>query len=155
MSWLSKAYRKVAKLDPTNKVLNAAGVSKSNTFRQLINPTATLHQQAADGKPLTWNNVADPGHVWSEETYAKPPPKNYGMNARDVIAMQMQKNPPQGPVGQSIARAAAPYQGGALTGMAPAPGQLSAPPMQQPAPQQQNYGDIAAIQQYVMGRRRP
>lgn len=126
MGWLKKQLRSIAKRNPANKIMNAAGISPNNTLRQVLDPMAVAHQNIADGKPMTLSNTLDPGHFVSEPDYAPKVQTVNPNNARNLVAAQM-----------SGAPAAAQTRGG---------GMLMRPSA--PAPNR-NYGDIASMLSYV------
>jgi hypothetical protein len=67
-------HKRVLKLaSPGSLLLDAAGVSRSNTLRQIANPGAMVATNTAEGKPLTVSSATDPAGFTRKEPVTPPP----------------------------------------------------------------------------------
>lgn len=67
-------HKKVLKLaSPGSLLLDTAGVSRSNTLRQIANPGAMVATNTAEGKPLTFSSATDPAGFTHKEPVTPPP----------------------------------------------------------------------------------
>jgi hypothetical protein len=66
-------HKKVLKYaSPGSLLLDAVGVSRSNTLRQIANPGAMVATNTSEGKPLTFSTATDPAGFARKEPVAPP-----------------------------------------------------------------------------------
>jgi hypothetical protein len=158
MSLFSKALRSVAKHSIAGKLQDktykALGISSGNTLRRAIDPGSIQREKIARGDAITAKTFLDPGN----EVIAAPTKQGVngpqinpltgqpGTNARDLIAQQMAGGAPVGGarpvVNPGVGNAGSPSYGFGQVPTGPRPPSAPLP----------DYGDIHAIQQYVMGK---
>jgi hypothetical protein len=159
MSWLSKGLHKVAKVvsKPMDKTWGALGMGTGNTLRRALDPMSIQLHKVGKGEPITTRMIVDPGN----ELQAAPMKQGVngpqinpltgqpGTNARDLIAQQMSGAPPSNAgrpvVNPGIGNAGSPSYGFGVSNQVPTGPREPSEPLP-------NYGDIHAIQQYVMGK---
>jgi hypothetical protein len=72
---MANLHKRILKLSsPGSLLLDTAGVSRSNTLRQIANPGAMVATNTAEGKPLTVSSATDPAGFAKKPEPVAPPP---------------------------------------------------------------------------------
>jgi hypothetical protein len=70
---VAKLSKLALKFPGGSRLLDVAGVSRSNTLREIANPGAKLAANLSEGKPLTFSSATDPAGFAHKDTVTPPP----------------------------------------------------------------------------------